>query len=132
MRPTIRTTTRALALLLHPSGVADLSRALRELADLLRIDLLAGLRLLREVMKVDPQTGELEYFARNRPDKPGPASRGETHGLERPVAVRFDRDGNALYIVDFGVLRVTEQGAKPVDATGKLWRITKEVAADAR
>ncbi len=78
------------------------------------------------VMKVDPRTGEIDYFARNRSDRPGPASRHDSRGLERPVAARFDPAGTALYIVDFGVVRMTEQGAKPLEQTGKLWRITKE------
>ncbi len=80
------------------------------------------------VMKVDPKNGDIEYFARNKPDRSGPASKRDHAGLERPIAARFDRDGKALYIVDFGIMRMTDQGAKPVEETGKLWRITREVS----
>jgi hypothetical protein len=78
------------------------------------------------VVRVDLATGIYKDFARNRGDKSGPASRLGTHGLERPVAARFDPSGQHLYIVDFGVLQVTEQGAAPVPRTGVLWRITEE------
>lgn len=78
------------------------------------------------VMKVNPQTGDLEYFARNRGDKPKPASNAENRGLERPVAARFTPDGTALYVVDFGVIRMTDAGPQPLEGSGKLWRITRE------
>lgn len=84
------------------------------------------------VMKIDPKSGDLEYFARNRRDASGPASRRSHAGLERPIAARFDREGKALYVVDFGVVRMTDEGAKPVEQTGKLWRITKDDADAAR
>jgi glucose/arabinose dehydrogenase len=78
------------------------------------------------VMRVDPRTGELDYFARNRPDRPGPASKQDTRGLERPIAARFSPDGSSLYVVDFGVLRVSDKGPEAIENTGKLWRIMKE------
>ena len=59
-----------------------------------------------EVVRVDPKTGDIAEFARNR-GAPGPASRG----LERPISVRFDPSGTALYVVDLG---------------GRIWRIVKE------
>ncbi len=77
------------------------------------------------VVEVDPRTGKIEYFARNRGDNAGPASRRNNRGLERPVAARFDRDGRSLYVVDFGILRMTDEGAQPVEGTGRLWRITR-------
>ncbi len=78
------------------------------------------------VVSVDPRTGKVEAFARNRGDKAGPASALGTRGLERPVAARFDRAGTSLYVVDFGVVRVSDKGIEPVPNTGKLWRITRE------
>jgi glucose/arabinose dehydrogenase len=79
------------------------------------------------VMKADPRSGELEYFARNRPDRPGPASKRDNRGLERPIAARFSPDGSALYIVDFGVVQMTDNGANAIENTGRVWRIVKEV-----
>ncbi|HVK84609.1 MAG TPA: PQQ-dependent sugar dehydrogenase [Kofleriaceae bacterium] len=78
------------------------------------------------VMKVNPESGELEFFARNHADEPGPGSKRENHGFERPVAARFDPSGKALYVVDFGVMQMSDRGANPIARTGKLWRITKE------
>jgi glucose/arabinose dehydrogenase len=78
------------------------------------------------VVRVDPRTGVIEDFARNRGDKSGPASRLGSGGLERPLAVRFDPSGAALYVVDFGVLRMSEAGEDPTPKTGVVWRITRE------
>ncbi|HEU0035538.1 MAG TPA: PQQ-dependent sugar dehydrogenase [Kofleriaceae bacterium] len=78
------------------------------------------------VVKVNPADGDIEYFARNRQDKTGPASERETRGFERPIAARFDRDGKALYVVDFGILRMTDKGPQPMPGTGALWRIVRE------
>jgi len=79
------------------------------------------------VVRVDPTSGTIELFAVNKPrgDKTGPASLIGGGGLERPVACRFTRDGGALYLVDFGQVRMTERGPQPVQNTGTLWRITR-------
>ena len=79
-----------------------------------------------KVLRVDLDTGIYHDFARNHGDKTAPASKLGTNGLERPVAVRFDPRGEALYVVDFGVLQMTEKGASPEPNTGVLWRITRE------
>lgn len=84
-----------------------------------------------KVVRVDPKSGIYHDFARNRSDESGPASKLGTNGLERPVAVRFDPRGEALYVVDFGVLQMTDKGPSPERGTGTLWRITRE-KADAR
>jgi glucose/arabinose dehydrogenase len=77
------------------------------------------------VVRVDVDTGVIKDFAINK--KPGgPASKVGSNGLERPVAVRFDPNGTALYVVDFGVMLMTEKGPRPVPETGVLWRITRE------
>jgi glucose/arabinose dehydrogenase len=78
------------------------------------------------VVRVDPETGVIEDFARNRGDEKGPASDRGDGGLERPVAVRFDPTGNALYVVDFGVMRMTSKGPESQPETGVLWRIVRK------
>ena len=78
-----------------------------------------------KVVRVDVDSGVVNDFAVNR-DPSGPASKTGLGGLERPVAVRFSPDGTALYVVDFGVMTVTEAGPQPVTGTGVLWRITRE------
>lgn len=78
-----------------------------------------------KVVRVDPATGVIQDFAVNKGDTNGPASRLRTGGLERPVAVRFSPDGSALYVVDFGIMTMTERGPQPQKSTGVLWRISK-------
>jgi glucose/arabinose dehydrogenase len=78
-----------------------------------------------KVVRVDIETGVAHDFAINR-DAGGPASRTGLGGLERPVAVHFDPEGTALYVVDFGVMLVGEEAPLPVPGTGVLWRITRE------
>ncbi|MDB5104687.1 MAG: glucose dehydrogenase [Fibrobacteres bacterium] len=78
-----------------------------------------------KVVRVDMARGVSEDFAVNRKG-PGPASRLETGGLERPVSLRFGPDGNSLYVVDFGVMTVSGKGDKPRKQTGVIWRIWKE------
>ncbi|MEZ4599633.1 MAG: hypothetical protein R2940_07575 [Syntrophotaleaceae bacterium] len=78
------------------------------------------------VVEVDVETGVVHDFAVNAGPVGGPASWGDTEGLERPVAVRFDPDGRALYLVDFGVLTVTDKGMTPFPETGVIWRIRRK------
>jgi hypothetical protein len=61
----------------------------------------------------------------NRGGTNGPASRLGTGGLERPVSLRFDPSGAALYVVDFGVMLMTSRGPAPQQGTGVVWRITR-------
>jgi glucose/arabinose dehydrogenase len=77
------------------------------------------------VVRVNVSDGRIEEFASNEGHENSPASRLGTGGLERPVAVRFSPDGRALYVVDFGVLLMDAQGAKPQRGTGVLWKITR-------
>jgi hypothetical protein len=85
----------------------------------------AGFRVVR----VDVRTGSVRDFAVNTggsvDGQSAPASRLGTAGLERPIAVRFSRDGRTLYIVDFGVINVTKDGVEPTPGTGVLWRVTR-------
>lgn len=79
-----------------------------------------------KVVRVDVGTGIIEDFAVNRGKTNGPASWLKTGGLERPLAARFDPEGTALYVVDFGVMTHHAKGAVPRTDTGVLWRITSE------
>jgi len=78
-----------------------------------------------KIVRVDVKNGTIDTFATNK-GKPGPASRLKRGGLERPVAVKFSPDGNALYVVDFGVMTVDDKGPHSRPRTGVLWRITRE------
>jgi len=77
------------------------------------------------VQRVNTRTGVIEDFARNRGDEKGPASDRGDGGLERPIAVRFDPTGTQLYVVDFGVMRLTSHGPDSQRETGVLWRIVR-------
>ena len=70
-----------------------------------------------EVTRVNVETGATQRFAWNKA--------GARGGLARPVDARFDPSGEALYVVDFGVVDL--EGAKPdaAEGTGVLWRITR-------
>jgi hypothetical protein len=83
-----------------------------------------------KVVRVDVGTGVVHDFAANKGKTNGPASKLKTGGLERPTAVRFSPDGSALYVVDFGVVTMSDKGPKPRRGTGVLWRITRAVASD--
>ena len=79
-----------------------------------------------KVVRVNPRTGVIQDFAANRGKRNGPASFLKTGGLERPTGLRFSPDGSALYVVDFGVMTVTDKGPQPQQGTGVVWRITRE------
>lgn len=78
-----------------------------------------------KVVRVDVNTGVIETFAANAGKLNGPASRIGGGGLERPVDVRFDPKGQALYIVDFGVMTIGPKGPEPRAGTGVLWRVSR-------
>lgn len=80
-----------------------------------------------KVIRVDVETGVSHDFAVNKAMN-GPASKIGGGGLERPVAARFDNEGAALYIVDFGVMRQSKLGSMPIKGTGVLWRVTRGAA----
>lgn len=79
-----------------------------------------------KVVRVNVADGTIADFAVNDAPRQGPGTKVGVAGLERPVSVRFDASGDALYIVDFGVLRQDDKGAHPERATGAIWRITRE------
>ena len=78
-----------------------------------------------KVVRVNVDTGRIEDFMVNKGRDNGPASRVGGNGLERPVAARFDPSGQALYVVDFGVMMQSEKGSMPLQGTGVLWRVTR-------
>lgn len=79
------------------------------------------------VVRVDVETGVIHDFGVNAGEVGGPASWTGGGGLERPIAVRFDRTGRALWVVDFGVLTLSPEGEMfPRQGTGVLWRIVPE------
>ena len=78
-----------------------------------------------KVVRVDVADGTIEDFAVNAGPSNGPASQLRRRGLERPVSVRFDPTGTALYVVDFGVMTMGSRGPEPRAGTGVLWRITR-------
>jgi glucose/arabinose dehydrogenase len=78
-----------------------------------------------KVVRVDVTNGVIRDFAVNKGKKNGPASWLDNDGLERPVSVRFSPEGDALYVVDFGILKMTTKGAEPQKGTGAIWRIRK-------
>jgi glucose/arabinose dehydrogenase len=84
-----------------------------------------------KVVRVDLATGVVREFAANVGGTVAPASKSGGSGLERPIAVRFDPSGRALYVVDFGILTEGADGPKPEEGTGCVWRITREPAAGA-
>jgi len=77
-----------------------------------------------KVVRVDRESGVVHDFATNRKEQ-GPASAQDGGGLERPIAVRFNPAGDALYVVDFGVLAMSDRGPSVRKSSGALWRITR-------
>jgi glucose/arabinose dehydrogenase len=78
-----------------------------------------------KVVRVDVSNGNITDFATNKGKDNGPASKLKHGGLERPVAVKFSPDGQSLYIVDFGVMQMTDQGPAPQQKTGVVWKVSK-------
>lgn len=79
-----------------------------------------------KVVRVNVKSGDIVDFAVNKGQVNGPASTLKSGGLERPVAAKFNNEGNALYIVDFGVMEITDKGPAPKQNTGVIWKITKQ------
>jgi len=79
-----------------------------------------------KVVRVDASTGVIKDFAVNRGRRNGPATWLGKGGLERPVSVKFNPEGSVLYVVDFGIVKMTGQGPQPQMNTGTIWKITKQ------
>jgi len=78
-----------------------------------------------KIVRVDVTTGVIRDFAVNKGRKNGPASWLGTGGLERPLSVQFDPSGETMYVVDFGILKMTKEGPQPQAKTGVIWKIRK-------
>jgi glucose/arabinose dehydrogenase len=78
-----------------------------------------------KVVRVNVETGVVNDFAVNAGKTNGPASWMDKGGLERPVAVRFNPEGDALYIVDFGVMLMSEGRSMPQLNTGVIWKVSR-------
>lgn len=78
-----------------------------------------------KIQRVNVKTGVINDFAVNKGHKNGPASWLKKGGLERPLSLHFDQTGDALYIVDFGIMTTSKAGPVPVPKTGVIWKITK-------
>jgi glucose/arabinose dehydrogenase len=79
-----------------------------------------------KVVRVNVSNGVVRDFAVNKGKRNGPATWLKNGGLERPVSVKFDREGLSLYVVDFGILKMSDKGPLPQMKTGVIWRITKQ------
>jgi hypothetical protein len=75
------------------------------------------------VQRIDLDSGEATDFLVNKSGKPASAVRGDG-GLERPIQLEYAPDGN-LYLVDFGVIDVDQNGLKAIPGTGVVWRLTR-------
>ncbi len=81
-----------------------------------------------KVIRVDTKNGNIYDFAVNKGKTNAPASYSGSGGLERPVAVKFSPDGKSLYIVDFGIMQMSDKGPMPKSETGVIWKVTKNVS----
>jgi len=79
-----------------------------------------------KIVRVDVNTGVIQDFAVNKGKRNGPASWLKNGGLERPISAKFDRSGESLYIVDFGILKMSKKGPEAVTKSGVIWRIVKK------
>ncbi|WP_223266427.1 PQQ-dependent sugar dehydrogenase [Gelidibacter gilvus] len=80
------------------------------------------------VVRIDPATKQAQAFLSTRATEQELES-GAVAGPRRPVEAKFSRNGEALYIVDIGVIGFDLAGAgpfpSPAPGTGVIWRITK-------
>lgn len=79
-----------------------------------------------KIVRVNVENGIIEDFAVNKGLRNGPASWLGKGGLERPINVKFSPDGKSLYIVDFGIMKMTKNGPEPQVETGMIWKVKKE------
>ena len=79
-----------------------------------------------KVVMVDLENGTIQNFAVNKGKRNGPASFLKKGGLERPVDAQFSPDGQVLYVVDFGIIKISDTKTISEKGTGVLWRITRQ------
>lgn len=78
-----------------------------------------------KVVRADVTNGVVRDFAVNRGKRNGPASWLKSGGLERPIAVKFNPAGDAMYVVDFGIMTVNNGKVRAEKGTGVIWKISK-------
>ncbi|HLL60305.1 MAG TPA: hypothetical protein VK338_01180 [Candidatus Nitrosocosmicus sp.] len=76
-----------------------------------------------KIVKVDTTNGNISDFITNK--QAGQASRHSAGGLEHPSSVTFGPDGN-MYIADWGIARVSEEGLKLDKNSGVVWKVSKD------
>lgn len=76
-----------------------------------------------KVQQVNLSTGKATDFIYNKSGLPASADNGG--GLERPIQLEWDKDGN-LYIVDFGVVEFDDTGMNAHPFTGVIWKVSKK------
>lgn len=74
------------------------------------------------VLRIDPESGEYEWFLKNK-EKPRAGRLGD--GLKRAIDVKFDEEGQSLYVLDFGVMEFTDFSPNAIPRTGVLWKIER-------
>ena len=82
-------------------------------------DTLPGFRVVRVDLG---QTGQVTDFLVNKSGQPAYATGGG--GLERPIQLEWGPDG-ALYVVDFGRIKITPTGMEAEPKTGAIWKVTR-------
>ncbi|NLC12166.1 MAG: hypothetical protein GX767_07955 [Firmicutes bacterium] len=74
------------------------------------------------IIRVDPESGQYEWFIKNK-EKPRGGRWGD--GFKRVIDIKFDREGQSMYILDFGVMEFTDFAPNAIPRSGVLWRIEK-------
>ena len=78
-----------------------------------------------KIVMIDIGTGKVTDLMTNR--HPGPASEHRSGGLERPIAVKFDRTGEVMYVLDLGVIDPSSARPRTLANSGVLWRIVPAI-----
>ncbi|UMZ74650.1 PQQ-dependent sugar dehydrogenase [Natranaerofaba carboxydovora] len=76
------------------------------------------------ILRLDPGTEHFYVFLENKGEKPRAGRFGQ--GLNRPIAVKFDPEGESLYVLDFGVFEFSDMAPNAIPRTGVLWKVTPE------
>jgi glucose/arabinose dehydrogenase len=92
--------------------------------DPLRPELTSGV----QVVRVNPDTRQLEPFVRNVQPQPAHQQGLDGKALNHPFDVKFGPDG-AMYIVDYGAVEVDPSSSgspyNPILGTGVIWKVSK-------
>lgn len=81
-----------------------------------------------QIVRVDPETGQLVSFISNIGGGPASARGAQGEGLDRPFDVQFGPDG-AMYIIDFGVVKIDMSKKPPYvfkENTGAIWKVIRK------